>query len=356
MIRARIKLLSFSIVGVSILLCLSGCGNGDQKSAEANGGGQIAITGAGSTFVQPVMEKWLTQYQKDHPGFTINYQSIGSGAGISQYQAGTIDFGATDAPLNDSQLKGLGKKTIIFPIACGCEAMCYNLPSLSVPLKLSGDLIANIYLGVITKWNDPRIAAENPGLNLPNEGITVVHRSDASGTTYIFTSYLTAISEAWKRVGADKSVSWPIGIGGSGNSGVAGDIKNTAGSIGYVELAYAIQTKMPAALLKNASGKYLLPSLDGTTAAEAASATLLNKDLRTPIVNAPGEGSYPIAGFTYALVQTDNSDPAKAKAVVDFLTYCIGDGQELGKSLQYAPLPPNIIELNKNQLSKVATQ
>ena len=301
--------------------------------------------------------KWIEAYQKMHPNVTINYQSVGSGAGISQYAANTFDFGATDAPLNDSQLKKLGKPTIIFPDTCGCEAMSYNLPGISTPLHFTGKVIADIYLGKITKWNDPRLVALNPGVHLPNLTVIPVHRSDASGTTYIFTGYLASVSPEWKtKVGVDKSVSWPAsGVGGQGNPGVAQAIKQNPGAIGYVEFAYIIQAKMVAGLVQNPAGKFLAPSLDGATATEDASAALLQKDLRSPIVSAPGANSYPITGFSFILLSTNMKDQTKSKTLVDFFKFCLGEGQQIGKTLQYAPLPKPVVTLNLAQLNKVGS-
>ncbi len=360
----KVKGLSGFVAVLSASMILVGCGTSNNSAGSTTTGGSstgsstasVTITGAGSTFVYPVLQKWVSNYQKQNPNVTINYQAKGSGAGISQYQAGTVDFGASDAPLNDKDVAGLGKPTIQFPIACGCVAISYNVKGVGTGLKISGDVLADIYLGKIKSWNDPRIVAQNPGVNLPNEPIIVVHRSDASGTTYIFTSYLSSVSPQWKsQVGADKAAKFPIGIGGAQSSGVAGQIKQNEGSIGYVELAYTIQAKMPEALLRNAAGVYMSPTLDGTTAAEQSMASVLAKDLRNPIVNSPAKDAYPIAGFTYALVCTAPSgDAAKnSPAVVKFLRYCIGDGQALGASLQYAALPKSIVDLDNAQLDKV---
>lgn len=348
------SLLVSSFLCIAIGSVISGCGSG-SGGAGASGSG-VSITGAGSTFVYPVLQKWVEQYQKDHPSATINYQPKGSGAGISQYQAGTVDFGASDAPLSDEMVQGLGKPTLQIPVACGCVVLSYNIKGINSGLKLSGDVIADIYLGKINSWNDPRIVAQNPGTPLPNEPINVVHRSDASGTTYIFTSYLSAVSSEWKtKVGADKAAAFPVGIGGAQSSGVAGQIKQNEGAIGYVELAYTIQTQMPFASIRNAAGSYVDPTLKATEAAETAMAPTLAKDLRTPIVNAPGKDSYPIAGLTYALVSSaPTGDAAKnASEVVKFLKYCIQDGQQLGAPLQYAPLPQSLIQLDLSQLEKV---
>lgn len=364
--KVKFALSKFSGFATAFLfLTAVGCSNNSKSvvqspgsSNSTNSGSSISVTAGGSTFVQPVMMKWIEAYQQAHPAVTINYQGVGSGAGISQYQAGTFDFGASDAPLSDAQLGKLGKPTILFPDTCGCEAMSYNIPGVTVPLKLTGSVIADIYLGKITKWNDPQLVALNPGVSLPSMAIIPVHRSDASGTTYIFTGYLASVSPQWKtQIGVDKSVSWPgsTAIGGKGNPGVAAAIKQTPGAIGYVEFAYVIQAKMISALVQNPAGNFLPPSLDGTIDAENASAAVLKKDLRSPIVSAPGAKSYPITGFSYILLQTNMADKSKSKALVDFFNFCLGQGQQIGETLQYAPLSKSIVALNKAELAKVGS-
>ncbi|MBS1717033.1 MAG: phosphate ABC transporter substrate-binding protein PstS [Armatimonadetes bacterium] len=349
-------------------LLLVGCGNND---AAANNGEKgtagttgktdaaptqsVAITGAGSTFVNPAMSKWAYMYQQDHPGITVNYQSVGSGAGIAQYKAGTVDFGATDAPLSDKDLAEMPSPTIHVPVIAGCEVLAYNLPGVENGLKLSEDVLADMFLGKIKVWNDPRIVSANPGMTLPSTPITIAHRSDGSGTTFIFTDYLSAVSPAWKSgPGKGKTVNWPVGVGGKGNEGVAGLIKQTPGAIGYVELAYAVQTKLNYGPIRNKSGNYVTPSIESTTAAVNAAAEALKKDIRVSIVNQDGKDAYPIAGMTYVLLSKAPKDQVKAKAVKDFMTWVLGPGQKTAIDLQYAPLPDAVVTLNTASLETIA--
>lgn len=313
----------------------------------------ISLTGAGSTFIYPILSKWIDVYHTK-TGIEINYQSVGSGAGINQIKSQTIDFGATDAPLNDADLKTMPKKVLQIPAVAGAEAVSYNLPSVKQPLKLDGMVLADMFLGNIKKWNDPKIAALNAGVTLPELPVTISHRSDGSGTTYIFTSYLSAVSPQWNStVGAGKSVSWPVGIGGKGNSGVAGVIKQTPGAIGYVELAYAKQNKLSFALLKNRSGKFVAPTVDATTAAIAGSIDALKQDIRSPIINAPGDAAYPIAGMTYVLAYQDTGNADKGSEIKKFLKWAISDGQKMSKELYYAPLPPAVVAINEDNVEKI---
>jgi phosphate transport system substrate-binding protein len=313
----------------------------------------VSLTGAGSTFIYPILSKWVDVYH-DKASVEINYQSVGSGAGIKQIKNQTVDFGATDAPLDDADLKTMPKNVLQIPAVAGAEAVSYNLPNVKQPVKLDGAVLADMFLGNITKWNDPKIAALNAGIPLPPLPVTISHRSDGSGTTYIFTSYLSAVSPAWKsKVGAGKSVSWPVGIGGKGNSGVAGVIKQTPGAIGYVELAYAQQNKLSFAMLKNKSGKFVAPTVDATTAAIAGSIDALKKDIRSPIINASGDGAYPIAGMTYVLAYEDTGNAEKGSAIQAFLKWAIGDGQQMSKELYYAPLPPAVVAINEKNIAKI---
>ncbi|MHB8636823.1 MAG: phosphate ABC transporter substrate-binding protein PstS [Fimbriimonadaceae bacterium] len=343
----------------TIVFSLLGCNGGGSggSSTGSTSGGSISLTGAGSSFVNPAMSKWTYSYGQAHPDVTVNYQSVGSGAGIAQYQAGNVDFGATDAPLTDSDLASMPKPTVQFPVVSGCEVLVYNLPGIGDGLKLSGDVIADIFLGTIKAWNDPRIVAQNPGLKLPSTPINVAHRSDASGTTFIFSDYLSAVSPTWKSgPGQGKTVNWPVGVGGKGNEGVAGLVKETPGSIGYVELAYAVQAKLTHGPIRNKDGNYVLPSIEGTTAAVEAAADALKKDNRASIVNQAGKDVYPIAGMTYVMITTAPQDKAKAAALNKFFKWVLADGQAQAKDLQYAPLPAAITALNDATLDSVQTK
>lgn len=301
------------------------------------------MTGAGATFPYPLYSKWFDVYNKK-AGVQINYQSVGSGAGIQQLSQRTVDFGASDAPMTDEQLKAAPGEVLHIPTVMGAVVVTYNLAGVDKGLKLTPDTLSGIFLGSVKKWSDPRIAADNPNVKLPDADIAVVHRSDGSGTTNIFTDYLSAVSPEWKsKVGKGTSVNWPVGIGGKGNEGVAGLVKQTPGSIGYVELAYAEQNKLPYADMKNQAGKFVKPSIEGTTAAAAGAAANMPDDLRVSIVNAPGDTSYPISGFTYILVYKDQTDEVKGKAVVDFLWWAVHDGEKYANGLLYAPLPDPVL-------------
>ena len=309
------------------------------------------LTGAGATFPYPLYSKWFDVYHQK-TGIEINYQSIGSGAGIQQVKAGTVDFGASDAALSNDRLREMPRAIVHFPTAGGAVALVVNLPGLKDRLKLTPAVITAISLGTITAWNDRAIAAANPGLALPAAPIFAVHRSDGSGTTNIFTMYLSAVSGAWKElVGANTSVSWPSGVGGKGNEGVAGLVRQTPGAIGYVELAYAKQNQLAIALVKNRAGNYIEPSLESTTAAVAVAGNALAKDVRTPIVNSKGGGAYPIAGLTYLLIYKDSKDPARARMLADFIRWAIHDGQAMAGPLDYAPLPAAVVKVNEAALA-----
>ena len=306
-----------------------------------------ALTGAGATFPYPIYSKWFDVYGKK-TGVAINYQSIGSGGGIKQYTEGTVDFGASDGPMNAEQMNAVQGKVIHIPTVMGADVLTYNLPSLGTTrLRFDGPTIADIFLGHITRWNDRRIAANNPGIKLPDEDLIVVHRSEGSGTTYIWTDYLSKVSPEWKeKVGNAASVNWPVGLGGKGNEGVTQQIKQTEGSVGYVELIYAVSNKLPYADVKNVAGKFVEPSLASVTAAAASARFDANTDFRVSITNAPGDGSYPISSFTWLLVQPDMKDAAKAKALKSFLEWMItGEAQQLASGLQYAPLPKPVVAL-----------
>ncbi|HEY2800066.1 MAG TPA: phosphate ABC transporter substrate-binding protein PstS [Chthoniobacterales bacterium] len=303
----------------------------------ATASAQMTINGAGATFPYPIYSKWFDAYAKIDPSVRFNYQSIGSGGGQKQILAQTVDFGASDGPMSDANLAKAPSKLLHIPTVAGAVVITYNLPG-DPTLKLDGATIADIYLGKIKKWNDPRIAGLNPGAQLPNEDIVVVHRSDGSGTTFIFTDYLSKVSPEWKsKVGNNTSVSWPTGLGGKGNEGVSGQVKQTPNSIGYVELIYALQNKMPYADLENAAGKFVKPTLESVTAALATAE--VPEDFRFSMTNAPGENAYPIAGATWLLVYQQQKDATKGKKLVEFLKWAETDGEKMAKDLDYAPLP-----------------
>src|SRR3954471_23207338 len=310
------------------------------------------LTGAGATFPNPIYTKWFDAYNKK-TGVQINYQSIGSGGGIRQFTEGTVDFGASDGPMNDDQMQAVGGKVLHVPTALGAVVLTYNLPALgSTKLKPDGITIANVFLGKITKWNDKAIAALNPGVKLPDSDIIVVHRSDGSGTSYIFTDFLSKISPEWKlAVGKATSVNWPVGLGGKGNEGVTQQVKQTEGAIGYVELIYALSNGLAYADVKNAAGKFVEPSLTSVSAAAASAKFEKNTDFRVSITNAPGDVAYPISSFTWLLVQTDIKDPAKGKAVKDFLSWMLTpDAQKMAEELKYAPLPAAVVSLVQSRI------
>jgi phosphate transport system substrate-binding protein len=286
----------------------------------------------------------------------MDYQSIGSGGGIKQIQAQTVDFGASDAPMTDAEMKGAPAELIHIPTVLGAVVITYNLEGIAKPLRFSPDVVADIFLGKITKWSDPRIKADNADANLPATDITVVHRAESSGTSFVFTDYLAKVSADWKqKVGADKAPQWPVGQGGKGNEGVTGQIKQQPNTIGYVELAYAVQNKLPAALIKNATGNFVEPSIDAVTAAAAASAGATPDDLRVSITNAAGANAYPISSYTYILAYKDQKDAGKGKALVDFLWWGIHDGESFAKDLQYAPLPAEIVKRAETKINSITS-
>jgi len=313
---------------------------------------QTALTGAGATFPNPIYTKWFDAYNKK-TGVQINYQSIGSGGGIKQYTEGTVDFGASDGPMSEEQLQAVGGHVLHIPTVMGAVVLTWNLPALGdKQLHFDGPTIADIYLGKITKWSDKRLVALNPGVSLPNADIIVVHRSDGSGTSYIFTDYLSKVSAEWKdKVGKATSVNWPVGLGGKGNEGVTQQVKQTEGALGYVELIYAIANKLPYGQVKNTAGAFVTPSLESVTQAAASAKFDKNTDFRVSITNAPGQGAYPISSFTWLLVRPDMKDPAKAKAMKDFLAWMITpEAQAMASDLVYAPLPAEVSALIKDRL------
>ncbi len=316
---------------------------------------QTLINGAGATFPYPIYSKWFDEYTKVDPSARFNYQSIGSGGGIRQITEHTVDFGASDGPLTDEQLKQAPGLTHI-PTVLGAVVATYNLPG-NPKLRFTPDLLADIFLGKITKWNDPRVAAANPGVSLPDQSILVVHRSDGSGTTYIFVDYLSKVSPEWQqKVGRGTSVNWPVGLGGKGNEGVSGQIKGTPGALGYVELAYAITNKLPVAAIKNQAGKFIEPSIQSTTAAAASAAKNMPADFRVSLTNPSAVDAYPIASFTWILVYKEQQDQTKGRAVVKFLRWAIHDGQKFTSALLYAPLPPEVVKQVEAKLEQITYQ
>jgi phosphate transport system substrate-binding protein len=310
------------------------------------------LTGAGATFPNPIYTKWFDAYNKK-TGVQINYQSIGSGGGIRQFTEGTVDFGATDGPMNQSQIDAVSANVLHVPTVLGAVVVTYNLPGLGdTRLKFDGNSLVDIFMGRITKWNDKRLVALNPGVTLPDLDIIVVHRSDGSGTSYIFTDYLNKFSREWRdKVGYATSVNWPVGLGGKGNEGVTGLVKQTPFSIGYVELIYALSNKLGYGEIKNSAGKFVAPSLESVTAAAASAKLPKDTDFRVSITNPPGEAAYPIASFTWLLVPKDSKDPAKAKVLKDFLTWMISpDAQKMAADLNYAPLPAEVVSLIQTRL------
>jgi phosphate transport system substrate-binding protein len=314
---------------------------------------QTTLNGAGATFPYPMYSKWFSEYHKLHPDIQINYQSIGSGGGIRQVINGTVDFGASDGPMTDEMLKEAKTKILHLPTVMGADVPAYNIPGVNAELKFTPDALAGIFLGKITKWNDKALTSANPGLNLPDRDIIVVHRSDGSGTTYIWTDYLSKISSEWQsQVGKGTSVKWPIGLGGKGNEGVAGSIRQLQGSIGYVELIYAVQNNIPYGSVKNAAGNFVKATLESVTAA-AASSPKMPADFRVSITNAPGKDAYPISSFTWLLIPQQSKDAAKGKILADFLNWMVTDGQKMTAALSYAPLPESVVAKEKEAIKQV---
>jgi phosphate transport system substrate-binding protein len=318
---------------------------------------QTKLNAAGATFPYPIYSKWFNEYHQQHPDIEINYQSIGSGGGIAQVTAGTVDFGASDGPMKDEQIAAFkqqrGTSILHFPTVLGAVAPAYNIPGFKGELKFTPEVIAGIYLGKITSWNDAAIAKSNPGVTLPNASIVVVHRSDGSGTTYIWTDYLSKVSPDWNsQIGKGTSVKWPVGLGAKGNEGVAGMIRQMDGAFGYVELIYALQNKITFGSVKNAAGNFVKASLDSTTAA-AASVKTMPADFRVSITNAPGKDAYPIASFTWLLVPADWKDKGKQKILVDFLTWMLGQGQTMTAQLDYAPLPDELKKKEREAIKSI---
>ena len=319
----------------------------------------LLINGAGATFPYPIYSKWFDVYHSKNPNLQFNYQSVGSGAGIKQVTEGTVDFGATDGPMNDDQLKAFQEKhngigILHFPTVLGAAVPTYNVEGVSAPLNFTPEALAGIFLGKVTKWNDPAIAGANKGVNLPAADILVVHRSDGSGTTYIWTDYLSKVSDEWKtKVGKGTSVNWPAGIGGKGNEGVTGSIKTTPNTIGYVELIYAVQNNIPYGSVKNSSGNFVKADLTSVTAAAAAVAKEMPDDFRVSITNPPGKAAYPISSFTWLLIPQKFQDAGKRDAIKNFLKWMLTDGQSSVETLSYARLPKEVVEKEQKAINNI---
>lgn len=315
-------------------------------------GAETNLNGAGATFPNPIYSKWFSDYHKQHPDIAINYQSIGSGGGIQQLKAGTVDFGASDMPLKPEQLKELRGPIIQFPTVLGSVVPAYNLPEVQQEIKFTPEALAGIYLGKITKWNDKLLAEANPGVNLPAKDIIVCHRSDGSGTTFVWTDYLSKVSSEWKaKVGSNTSVNWPVGLGGKGNEGVSGLVRQQPGAIGYVELIYALQNKITFGSVKNAAGKFVKASLASTTA--AAGGVTMPDDFVVSITNSPAKDAYPVASFTYLLIPTKWGDAGKRQAITDFLQWMLDHGQTAAPSLDYAPIPKSVSEKERARIKEI---
>jgi phosphate transport system substrate-binding protein len=317
---------------------------------------QQLINGAGATFPYPLYSKWFDEYAKVEPAARFNYQSIGSGGGIRQISERTVDFGATDGPMTDDLLKKTAGELFHIPTVLGAVVATYHMPG-NPQLKFAPDVLADIFLGKITKWNDPRIAADNAGIQLPNQPIIVVHRSDGSGTTYVWVDYLSKVSKEWEqKVGRGTSVKWPVGLGGKGNEGITGQVKNTPGALGYVELAYAKTNNLPAAAIRNQAGKFVTPSIESTTAAAAGAAKNMPGDFRVSLTNPSGDAAYPIASFTWLLVYRDQPDPVKGQTLVRFLWWATHEGQRYASDLLYAPLPAEVVKQIEAKLRQITSQ
>ena len=347
-------------IAAALTLASAACRGGGDSASDSTSSSGVALTGAGATFPQPIYNKWFNDYSVATK-VQINYQSIGSGGGIKQLQEGIVDFGASDSPMSDAEMSAAKHGPVLhFPTVIGAVVITYNLPSVSAPLKLTGQEIADIFNGTIKKWNDARLTALNPSAKLPPEDILVVHRSDGSGTTYIFTDYLQSASTTWATTaggpGRGKEVNWKVGLGGKGNEGVAGQVKQTPGSIGYVELAYAKQNNLPSAQVKNKAGEFVDPSIASITAAAqgAIDALPADTDYRISIADAPGAGAYPISSMTWLLIYKTPPDAAKAKTIVDFMRWMYSTGQQMAPALDYAPLPPALAQRLTERLATIS--
>lgn len=360
--QVRAPLAFLTVAALLAYGCKGNSSSSESPSSSATvtnagrGSADVSLTGSGSSFVNPLMSKWAAEYQTEQKGIRINYQSVGSGAGIKAILDKTVDFGASDAALSDEQLAKASPKIVHIPLTLGAVVVTYNVKDVPDHLKLTPEVVAGIFSGEIKTWNDPKIASLNPEMKLPAQPIGVVYRSDGSGTTAVFTDYLSTVSAPWKsKVGKGTTVKWPAGTGANGNAGVTNQVKQTPGSVGYVELAYALQNKLPVASLRNKADKFVEPSLDAITAAAAGAAAKIPEDLRMPIVDAEGAMAYPIAGFTYALVYQDAADADRGAALANFLWWGTHEGQKLGSALHYAPLPASIVAKTEDKLKALTS-
>ncbi|HEX5413466.1 MAG TPA: phosphate ABC transporter substrate-binding protein PstS [Terriglobia bacterium] len=346
-----------TVAGFAVTLALAGllAACNQQRSGSGSASRSLTLNAAGATFPYPIYSKWFSEYHKLHPNVAINYQPIGSGGGIRQLHAGTVDFGASDMPLRDDMLQQMNLHVVQFPTVLGAVVPSYNIPGVNASLKFTAMVLVGIYLGKITQWNAPEIRKNNPGVELPAKEITVVHRSDGSGTTFVWTDYLSKISPEWKlKAGSNTSVHWPVGLGGKGNEGVAGLVKQTPYSIGYVELIYALQNQMSYGLVQNSSGNFVKASLETAKAAAAGAASKMQNDVRVSITNAPGENAYPICSFTYLLIPVHIPDAAKRDAVKNFLHWMLTDGQGMVESLGYGQLPDSVKQIDTERISQIS--
>lgn len=351
MTRARLGAAGLAIMSLAVLTVMAGCSNQQPPSAAASSRGSVQIAGAGSTFGYPIYSKWFGDYNTLHPTVQISYNSIGSGAGVQQFTAGTVFFGATDVPMTAGQLERARRPVLHLPTVIGGVVPIYNVPGMTTSLNFTGPVLASIFLGHITRWNDPAIAALNPGVNLPNTDILVVHRSDGSGTTAIWADYLSKVSPEWKRdVGVSTALHWPVGVGGKGSEGVAGLVRQTPGALGYIELTYALQNHITAGRVQNRAGRFIQASTASVTAAAASAAESMPADFRVSITDAPGPQAYPISSFTWIVMWQTPDDKAKGAAMVDFCKWALTVGQKDCAPLGYAPLPANVVQMELRAL------
>jgi len=351
------KLMAILVAVALTAACGGGEGGGPVRPPDAATAGNNQINGAGATFPLPIYSKWFSDYNKLHPNVEINYQSIGSGGGIRQLVERTVFFGASDQPMSDEMLAKAPGPILHFPTVLGAVVPVYNIEGSSTQIKFTGPVLADIFLGKITRWNDPALAKVNPGVALPSGTITVVHRSDGSGTTFVWADYLSKVSTEWKdKVGASSSLNWPVGVGGKGNEGVAGLVKQTPGSIGYVELVYALQSKITYGAVQNQAGEFISPEVKSVTAAAAGAVRTMPADFRVSITNSPGQGAYPISSFTWILLYESPDDKANGLVMSDFMKWALGDGQAMAAELGYAPLPDELVRMELEQLNRIKVQ
>lgn len=352
--KSRFLVFVLSTVLVGFFLGACSKTQTSQQEAQSSASSTLLINAAGSTLAYPIYSKWFSDYHQLHPNIELNYASIGSGGGIAQLRSGTVDIGASDMPLNDKLLATFSVKLLQFPTVLGAVVPTYNIPGVTRALKFTPKALAGIYLGTITKWNDPALTGPNPGVKLPSQKIITVHRSDGSGTTFVWTDYLSKVSPQWKsKVGSNTSVNWPNGLGGKGSEGVTGLVEQTPYSIGYVELTYALQNHLLYGTVRNGAGKYVNATLDSVVAAAASASAALQKDVRVSITDPPGKTAYPISTFTYLLVPATIQDPAKRDAIKAFLAWMVADGQKSVEDLSFAPLPQPVIQIEQNQIAEI---